>query len=127
MVDGIPLALPALGHAQLMQDRVARVGFEWEDVQGVMDKVAEEIAEVRQAATLEERASELGDLLFSLVNLARWWGIQAEDALRQTNQRFATRYRRMEALAEQRGQDFTALPLAEKEALWQEAKRLERQ
>ncbi len=107
-----------------MQDRVGLAGFEWEDISGVLDKVAEEGDEVRQAANLEEKTSEMGDLLMTMVNLSRWMGIHAEDALRQANLRFRSRYNKMEELAAGGGIDFTSLPLAEKEALWQEAKRL---
>ena len=120
--DGIPEDMPALAYAQMLQDRVGRAGFEWEDISGVLDKLAEEIQEVREAATNEERANEVGDLLFSIVNLARWMGIHAEDSLRRTNIRFRGRYTTMEQLAVDRGQDFTQLSLDEKEALWQEAK-----
>ena len=123
-VDGIPKELPALTFAQLMQDRVGRAGFEWEDISGVLDKVAEEVEELRQAANLEEKTSEMGDLLFVMVNLSRWMGIHAEDALRQANLRFQRRYKTMERLAEERSLDFVGLPLVEKEELWQEAKRI---
>ena len=122
-VDGIPAALPALAAAQLMQDRVARAGFEWDDISGVLDKVAEEIEEFRQAQTPQEQVHELGDLFFVLVNLSRWVNAHAEDVLRQANARFANRYRAMEQLAAQRHLDFESLPLDEKEALWQEVKR----
>ena len=124
-LDGIPKDLPALARAQLTQDRVGREGFEWEDISGVLDKVAEEAAEVRNAANDEERAREIGDLLFTVVNLARWQGIHAEESLRQTNLRFQARYTMMESLAKERGLDFRLLPLAEKEKLWQEAKGME--
>lgn len=123
-VDGLPAALPALAYAQLMQERVARAaGFDWDDIGGVLDKVEEEIGEFRRAANAQERRDELGDLLFALVNLCRWNGVHAEDALRQSSARFRRRYRTMTALAEQQGRDFAALPLPEKEALWQQAKR----
>jgi len=125
LVDGIPKDLPALTYAQLMQDRVARVGFEWDDISGVLDKITEEVQELREAATDAEKVHELGDLFFSMVNLSRWLNIQAEDALRQANRRFQWRYNKMEELAQQRGQDFVGLILGDKEALWQEAKRLE--
>ena len=124
-VEGIPGELPALTYAQLMQDRVGRAGFEWEDISGVLDKVAEEVEELRGAATEEERVHELGDLMFTMVNLSRWMNIHAEDALRQANRRFQGRYLQMEELADQRGQDFAGMPLMEKESLWQEAKGLE--
>ena len=126
VVDGLPRDLPALAYAQLIQDRAARSGFEWEDISGVLDKVSEEVEELRAAETQEERVHELGDLLFVMVNLARWLDVQAEDALRQGNRRFHWRYKKMEELADERGQDFARLSLDEKEELWQEAKRLEK-
>ena len=125
-VDGIPKDQPALTYAQLMQDRVGRAGFEWDDISGVLDKVVEEVEELRRAASLAEKTLELGDLLFTLVNLSRWLNIQAEDALRQANRRFQNRYKTMERLAADQGLEFTQLPLTSKEELWQEAKRLER-
>ena len=125
-VDGIPKELPALAAAQLIQDRVGRVGFEWEDISGVLDKIVEEVGELKQAASPEEQVHELGDLFFVLVNLARWMDIHSEDALRQANQRFGRRYRTMEDLASGRGEDFPGLSLEAKESLWQEAKALER-
>ena len=125
-VDGIPASLPALAAAQLMQDRVARAGFEWDDISGVLDKLSEEVDELRHADTQEEKVHELGDVLFVLVNLARWMDIHAEDVLRQANGRFRQRYLGMEAIALQRGLDFEALALEEKEELWQEVKRAEK-
>ena len=122
-VDGIPASLPALAASQLMQDRVARAGFEWEDVSGVLDKLEEEIAEFRRAGTKEEQVHELGDIFFALVNLSRWADAHAEDVLRQANSRFRTRYLGMERLAGERGLDFEALSLDRKEELWQEVKR----
>ena len=124
--EGIPSALPALSYAQLMQDRVARAGFDWEDVSGVLDKIVEEVDELRQAVTEREMTHEMGDLLFSIVNLSRRLNIHAEDALRQANLRFQRRYAQMESLAASRGLNFSQLPLAEKELLWQEAKGLEK-
>ena len=126
-MDSVPAALPALSAAQLFQDRAARFGFDWDDPGGVLDKLVEEIGEFREAATDEERLDEFGDVLFALVNVARWSGIQAEDALRQANGKFRNRYRMMDRLASERGQDFAKLPLDEKEALWQEAKGMGRQ
>lgn len=123
-VDGIPSNLPALAAAQLMQDRVARAGFEWDDITGVLDKLSEEIDELRMAETQEEKVHELGDVFFVLVNLSRWMNTHAEDVLRQANSRFRSRYLGMEKLAGERGLDFESLPLDEKEGLWQEVKRL---
>ena len=125
-VDGIPASLPALAASQLMQDRVARAGFEWDDVSGVLDKISEEIEEFRRAASHEEKTHELGDIFFSLVNLSRWVDAHAEDVLRQANARFRSRYLGMEDLAARRGVDFESLTLDGKEELWQEVKREER-
>jgi tetrapyrrole methylase family protein/MazG family protein len=123
-VEGIPRDLPALTYAQLMQDRAARVGFEWDNISGVLDKIVEEVEELRQALSHEDKVHELGDLFFALVNLSRWLNIHSEDALRQANRRFQQRYLKMEELAEQRGLDFARLPLDEKEKLWQDGKKL---
>lgn len=125
LLKGIPRSTPALAYSQLMQDRAAKTGFDWDDVSGVLDKVVEEIQEIKDADTPEERASEFGDLLFSIVNVARWMGIHAEDSLRQTNRRFLERFTAMERLCKERSVDFQALSLDEKEALWEEAKALE--
>ena len=92
----------------------------------MLDKIVEEVEEFRQAGTQQERVHELGDLMFALVNLARWTGVHAEDVLRQGNRRFQSRYLRMEALAVEKGLDFGSLPLMGKEGLWQEAKAEER-
>jgi len=123
-VEGIPADLPALAYAQLMQDRVGKAGFEWDDISGVLDKLVEEVAELTAAVTQEEKEHELGDILFTIVNLTRWTGAQAEDVLRQANKRFGRRYLSMESLAVERGHDFNALSLDEKEQIWQEAKRI---
>ena len=125
VVDGIPRDLPALTYAQLLQDRAGRAGFEWDDVSGVLDKLVEEVEELRRASNEDERVHELGDVMFTIVNLSRWMDVHAEDALRQANARFRSRYLSMEELAAQRGLDFDSLPLMQKEALWQEAKQLE--
>ena len=125
VVDGIPRDLPSLTYAQLLQDRVGRAGFEWDDISGVLDKLVEEVEELHRASNQEERVHELGDVMFTIVNLSRWMGVHAEDALRQANARFRSRYLSMEELAAQRGLDFNSLSLMQKEALWQEAKQLE--
>lgn len=122
MLDNVPSTLPALAQAQSYQRRVARVGFDWPDVEGVVAKVAEEIEELQGTSDAVGREEELGDLLFSLVNLARWLKIDAESALRATNARFAHRFAAMEELCRQRGQHLADLPLAELDALWEEVK-----
>ena len=122
ILDGVPKAMPALAYAQAVQGRAARMGFDWDDYDGVIAKVAEELRELESAESDAEREAELGDLLFSLVNASRWLGIQAETALRQSNGKFYSRFVRMERLARDRGQDFESLDMGAKEALWLEAK-----
>jgi tetrapyrrole methylase family protein / MazG family protein len=119
---GLPAALPALAASQEIQEKVARVGFDWPDVAGVYDKIAEELAELRAARTAAERGQELGDLLFAAVNLARWLAVDAESALRETNLRFRRRFDLLERLAAGRGLTLAHMELDDLEALWQEAK-----
>jgi len=122
-LDGIPLALPALIQAQEYQDRAARLGFDWPEISGVLDKINEEIQEVKMANDQAELTSELGDLFFALVNLARWKKVDAESALRGMNIRFKERFNYIEAGARQQGKKMQELTLDEMEALWQEAKK----
>ena len=122
LLGGVPLALPALIQAQEYQDRAARVGFDWPEIEGVLEKIVEEIQEVREAANEQELAGELGDLFFALVNLARWKKIDAESALRGTNSRFRQRFAHVEAGAKKQSRNVSELTLDEMEALWQEAK-----
>lgn len=123
LLDGVPLALPALSQAQEYQDRAARVGFDWPEIQGVLDKIAEEVREVQEADSEPELESELGDLLFALVNLARWKRVDAEAALRRSNQRFKGRFGHIEQGAKKQARNLSDLSLEEMESLWQEAKR----
>ena len=123
MLESVPRCMPALGYSQEIQRRVARDGFDWEDVDGVIDKLAEEVAEYNRAGSQEERAQEFGDLLFTLVNVARRQGIDSEAALRGANQRFYRRFTYMEGLCRQRGLSFDKLSFDEQNALWEEAKR----
>jgi tetrapyrrole methylase family protein / MazG family protein len=125
LLDGVPLALPSLSQAQEYQDRAARVGFDWADIEGVLDKVREEIEEIKGAETDFELASEIGDLLFALVNVARWKHVDAESALRGTNLKFKKRFGYVEQGAKKQGRDLSSLSLDEMESLWQEAKRKE--
>ncbi len=123
LLDGVPLALPALAQAQEYQDRAARVGFDWKEVSGVLDKIAEEIQEVREVTNEQELIAELGDLLFALVNLARWKKVDAESALRGTSKRFKKRFAYVEQGAKKQGRKLSEMSIDEMEALWQEAKR----
>ncbi len=122
VLDGVPAALPALLQADTYGRRAARVGFDWTEAGGVVDKVQEEIVEVETATTPEEKEAELGDLLFAVVNWARWLEVDAEAALRKSNARFAHRFRDVERMARERGLDMAALTIDELEPLWQEAK-----
>ena len=122
ILDGVPKNMPALAYAQAVQGRAERAGFDWDSFQGVLDKVTEELAEIEAAGSDEEREKELGDLLFSVVNAARWMGIDSEASLRGTNRRFYQRYTIMERLSRERGVAFDALTIDAKESLWQEAK-----
>jgi tetrapyrrole methylase family protein/MazG family protein len=123
LLDGVPLALPALVQAQDYQKRAAHVGFDWPDVKGVLDKLEEELGEVHAAETSEERGREIGDLLFAVVNLARWFEADAESVLREANARFYRRFTHIESTARSRGRSMDDLTMDEMEALWQEAKR----
>ncbi len=123
ILDGVPKAMPAMGYAQAVQGRAARMGFDWDDYAGVLDKVVEELRELEEVESDDAREMELGDLLFSVVNASRWLGIEAETALRRANRRFYSRFTAMERLARSRGVDFELLSIDAKEDLWQEAKR----
>jgi len=123
LLDGIPLALPALSQAQEYQDRAARVGFDWPEIDGVLDKVKEEIDEIKHAESDFELASEIGDLFFALVNLARWKHVDAESALRSTNMKFKTRFGFVEQNAKKQRRNLSELTLEEMDALWNDAKR----
>ena len=122
ILDGVPAILPALSQAQEYQDRAARVGFDWNEIDGVLDKIKEEIEEIKHAETDFELASEIGDLFFVLVNFARWKNVDAESVLRGTNAKFKKRFAYVEQGAKQQGRNLSELSLEEMESLWQEAK-----
>jgi tetrapyrrole methylase family protein/MazG family protein len=123
LLDGVPMSLPALIQAQEYQSRAARVGFDWPEIEGVLDKVREEIEEIKAAQNLEEVTGELGDLFFVLVNLARWRKVDAESALRETNLKFKKRFSYVERGAKGQGRNLSELTLAEMDALWDDAKK----
>jgi tetrapyrrole methylase family protein / MazG family protein len=127
MLDGVPLSYPALAQAYEYQDRVSRVGFDWDTIEGVWDKVFEELKELQEAKDQQEQIAEMGDIFFALVNLARWLKVDAESALRETNQRFRRRFRFVEAGAREEGRSLQEMTLAEMDAYWDEAKRMEKQ
>jgi tetrapyrrole methylase family protein/MazG family protein len=121
-LDGVSRILPALAASQEMQERAANIGYEWPNVEGVLDKVHEELAELRAAATPAEQAEEYGDLLFVLVNVARWQGIEAEAALRAANDKFRRRFASVERQAREAGVALRDLDFARLDALWDAAK-----
>jgi tetrapyrrole methylase family protein/MazG family protein len=123
LLDGVPSALPALTQAQEYQDRAARVGFDWPEIEGVLDKIREEIEEIKQAQNLDEVTAELGDLFFVLVNLARWRKVDAESALRGTNIKFKKRFAYVEQGAKKQGRNLSDMTLEEMDVLWNEAKK----
>ena len=123
MLAGVPKEMPALGYSQEIQGRVARVGFDWEDDEGVIDKLAEEVDELRRTESHQRQAEEFGDLLFTLANIARRWDVDLEAALRGANQRFYRRFAHMEEACRKRGVNIGDLSFDEQNALWEEAKR----
>ena len=122
LLDSIPTAMPALVYSQAVQRRAAEVGFDWEEVGDVLEKVAEELDELGRAADVQERVCEFGDVLFALTNVARWLGVEAEGALSLANRRFYRRFRYMEEACRQRGLLLHELSFSEMDALWEEAK-----
>ncbi|WP_106477051.1 nucleoside triphosphate pyrophosphohydrolase [Phytohalomonas tamaricis] len=127
-LDDIPLALPALSRAQKLSKRAARVGFDWPDTQGAIAKINEELAEVEEAISSGDKGemhAEVGDLLFSVVNLARQLGIDPEQALRATNAKFERRFRYVEQALAAQGKRCEDVPLEEMDHHWDAAKRTE--
>jgi nucleoside triphosphate diphosphatase len=125
-LDGVPLALPALARALKLQDKAAKVGFDWEKKSDVEAKVAEELAELAGAADCTAAHEEMGDLLFVLVNLARWLDVDPEGALRAANAKFERRFRAIEDALKTRGKTPAQSNLAEMDTLWNEAKKKQR-
>ncbi|MEM6343844.1 MAG: MazG family protein [Bacteroidota bacterium] len=127
VLDGVPESLPSLIKAQRMQEKAANIGFDWTNKEDVWGKVQEELQEFKEAATPEERAEEMGDLLFSLVNYCRFEGINAEDALARTNAKFYRRFQSVEDQARAAKQDLNELSLATMEDFWIKAKQKEKE
>jgi tetrapyrrole methylase family protein/MazG family protein len=125
-LDGISRSLPSLAASQEMQDRAANLGYDWPSIDGVLDKVREEVGELVEAETAEHRAEELGDLLFVLVNVGRKTGIEVEAALRAANEKFRRRFRHVELAAAAQGVALRDLSFEELDALWDAAKADER-
>ena len=130
VLAGVPAGLPALLKAIRIQDKARNAGFDWDRPEQVMDKVREELgeleAEIQTGASTERIENELGDLLFSIVNYARFVNINPEDALEKTNRKFMNRFSYMEDKTHQQGKKLKELELAEMEILWEDAKKLEK-
>lgn len=122
LLDGVPRALPALVEAAQISSRAAGAGFDWDHIGQVFDKVREEIAELSAAQNQEDVEGELGDLLFTIVNVARFLKVDPEQALRRTNAKFRSRFSFVETQLAARGSSPRNSTLDEMEALWQEAK-----
>ncbi len=127
ILDGIPVNLPALQQALMISSKVVRVGFEWETEQDVWRKLEEEIQEFKEAGTDEERAEELGDILFTMVNIARKRSINPEDALRMSNEKFRARFGKLEKRVYEQDKQLSDLTLAEMDLLWEEIKKSDRE
>lgn len=122
ILSGVPKAMPALSLAQEYQKRAARVGFDWSEFKPVLEKAYEELAELKGAETQLQKEDELGDLLFAVVNLARWYEVDAESALRKMTGRFFQRFTYIEEKVHLQGRKLQEMKLAEMDALWEEAK-----
>ncbi|MBD5231626.1 MAG: nucleoside triphosphate pyrophosphohydrolase [Bacteroidales bacterium] len=128
VLAGVPGALPALIKASRIQEKARNVGFDWEEPAQVWDKVQEEVGEVSaeiKAGRREQLAEEFGDLMFSVVNAARLYGVDPENALEHTNRKFIRRFNHLEARAKEMGKSLRDMTLAEMDEIWNEAKRLE--
>ena len=124
-LDGVPKNLPALVRAQRLQQKASYAGFDWDEVEQVWDKVHEEIQELKDAQSNESKdhiAEEIGDVLFAVVNLARYLDIPAEDALRKTNQKFTSRFSKVEEGIKAQGKELEDASLEEMDAIWEMAK-----
>ena len=121
-LDGVPSAMPALAQAQAISQRAGRSGFDWPNFDEVKAKLQEEFGELEKATGIEAIEHEIGDLFFTMVNLARWLGVDSESALRKASQRFRARFTGMQELSNERGTVFQELSRDDKESLWEESK-----
>ncbi len=122
VLDGIPHTLPAVMQGFQLTRRASRMGFDWDNVAGVVEKLQEELAELRNAQSSRQIEEELGDVLFAAVNLARFLKVDPEIALKRTNAKFSSRFREMERLAHASGRALADVPRNEMESLWDQAK-----
>lgn len=126
LLDGVPRHMPALQKAYRVSQKAARVGFDWPDVTGLLDKIAEEAKELTEARGERDVKAELGDVLFAIGNLARHLKVDPEEALQGANDRFISRFSHVERKLTKRGASLQATPLEEMDRLWEEAKDIER-
>lgn len=122
ILESVPRQMPALAYSQEIQRRAAQAGFDWENLEGVIEKLTEEVKEFQQSRNQAEKVDEFGDLFFTLVNIGRRMGIDSEASLRQANRKFFQRFTYMEKLCRERGLKLDQLSFAEQNALWEEAK-----
>lgn len=126
VVDGVPVSLPALQKAHRLQEKASKVGFDWENKEDVWKKVEEELLEIKDAGdNLEELEKEFGDLLFSLVNYSRFLGINPENALRRTNEKFVKRFKYVEEEIKKSGRKLSESDLKEMDKFWNQSKKLD--
>lgn len=123
LLDSIPNSLPALPKAKQIQEKVKKVGFEWENKEDVWKKVEEEMEEFKEALTLQEKENEFGDIVFSLVNYARFIDIDPELAVEKTNKKFTARFNKLEDIAKINGKALTDMSLREMDAIWNDIKK----
>jgi MazG family protein len=124
LLAGVPRTVPALVEAQLIASRAATAGFDWENVDQVLDKLNEELTELKSASSPDEKEDELGDMLFVIVNIARFLKVDPEQALRRTNAKFRSRFSHVEQGLAAEGKSPQTATIEEMEALWQAAKKL---
>lgn len=123
ILESVPRQMPALAYSQDIQRRVAQIGFDWENIEGVIEKLVEEVNELKHAENLEQKIDEFGDILFTLVNVARRMGVDPETSLRQANRKFFRRFSYMEELCRERGITIGQLSFDQQNELWKEAKK----
>jgi len=126
VLEGVPRSLPAMVKAQRIQDKAKGVGFDWDNADQVWEKVLEELNEFKEAKTKEDQEEEFGDLLFSLINYARFKGIHPEDALEKTNKKFIYRFQYLETESAKDGKQMGEMTLNEMDEYWNRAKALKK-
>ncbi len=128
VLDGVPAAMPALLQGQRLQEKAASVGFDWDSYEPVFDKIAEEVEEVKAEITNRDKdnlEAEIGDLLFSVVNLARKLGVDSEDAMKRANKKFSSRFRKVEKQVKESGKRLNEQTLDELDKIWDNIKKTE--